>query len=153
MQPPYNEGMKFRYQRWMLRAALLYLLVGVSLGLFLYLAPAFPAFRWAFRWHTTHVHLLLMGTVIQVIMAVALWMFPRRKTPPYWTPEGQGMTLFWLFNLGVVLRSLAEPWALDHPGFYAVSLAGVVLEILALLYFVYLVHQRIRAPRGTSRPH
>ncbi len=135
----------------MVRASLVYLVVGLFLGLFLYLAYAYPAFHWAHRLFTTHVHLLLVGTVIQLIMAVALWMFPRRKTPPYWTPEEQGMILFWIFNLGVVFRSLAEPWALEKTGFYVVSLGGSLLEIIGILYFVGLILSRVRAPTGSRK--
>ncbi len=142
--------MKFRYQRWMLRASLLYLLVGILLGLLMYLDQGVPGLGWTYRLYTTHVHLILVGAVMQVVMAVALWMFPRRKEPPYWTPESQGLTLFVIFNLGVVLRSLAEPWSLTSPTLYWIGVLGVSLEILGFFYFVYLILQRVRAP-GSSR--
>ncbi len=142
--------MKFRYQRWMLRASLLYLLVGITLGLLMYLGQGTAGLGWTYRLYTTHVHLILVGAVMQVIMAVALWMFPRRKEPPYWTPESQGLTLFGIFNLGMVLRSLAEPWSLASPSLYWIGVLGVSLEILGFFYFAYLILQRIRAP-GSSR--
>ncbi len=142
--------MKFRYQRWMLRAAVVYFLVGVLLGLLMYLGQGVPGLAWTYRLYTTHVHILLVGSVMQTIMAVALWMFPRRKEPPYWTPESQGLLLFWIFNLGVVLRSVTEPLAQDHPALFWASVAGVLLEITGFFYFAYLVLQRIRAP-GSRR--
>ncbi len=135
--------MRFRYQRWMLRTALAYLIVGGLLGLCLYLAKAVPAFRWAFRWRTVHVHLLLVGFMLQTIMGVGLWMFPRRKAPPGWTTEGEGMALYLLFNAGTLLR-LVEPFQ-DRPPFFWLAFAGASLQGLAFLYFLYLVLPRIRA--------
>ncbi|MEO0291881.1 MAG: hypothetical protein ABIM54_02975, partial [candidate division WOR-3 bacterium] len=51
--------------------------------------------------------------VIQMIMGVGLWMFPR-KTPQepeervklYRKEEKQGLSLYFLFNSGTVLRSI-----------------------------------------------
>lgn len=131
----------------MLRAALLYLVIGTILGLLMFLGYANPDFRWALRFRSTHVHLILVGSVIQTIMGVALWMFPRRKHPPYWTPEREGMALFVVFNLGVILRSLTEAWAWAHPVLYRAALSGMILEILGILYFAFLILQRIREPK------
>ncbi|MEE9144956.1 MAG: hypothetical protein V3U06_09350 [Candidatus Binatia bacterium] len=138
--------MKFRYQRWMIKTSLIYLFVGVLMGLLMFLAHRFPAFGWISGWRTVHVHLLMVGSVIQMIMGVALWMFPRRVETPRWTTEQEGMTLYIAFNAGMVVRSLFEPfWSLgDLP--YFLALSGMVLQILSILYFLYLIFQRIRSP-------
>ncbi len=142
--------MKFRYQRWMIKTSVVYLIVGILLGLFMFLGYHFPAFSWALRFRTTHVHLILLGAVIQIIMGVALWMFPRRKTPPYWTPDPEGLVLYVIFNVGTVLRSLTEAWSREATWAYGAALVGMMLQILGIVYFGILIFPRIRRPGGQS---
>jgi hypothetical protein len=79
-------------------------------------------------------------------MGVALWMFPRRKEPPGWTTEREGMPLYLGFNAGTVVRSVFEPFAQSGSLPYFVALSGMASQILSLLYFLFLIFQRIRAP-------
>ena len=138
--------MKFRYQRWMIKTSLVYLLVGVFLGLLMFLAQRFPALEWISTWRTIHVHVILVGSVIQMIMGVALWMFPRKVEVPRWTTEREGMTLYISFNLGTVTRSVFEPFWTSGDLSYFLTLGGMVLQILSILYFLVLIFQRIRSP-------
>ena len=136
--------MKFRYQRWMIKTSLIYLFVGVLMGLLMYLAHRFPALGWISNWRTAHVHLILVGSVIQMIMGVALWMFPRRKESPRWTTEQEGMALYSAFNAGTLTRSAFEPFWTFGDLHYFLALSGMILQILSILYF--LIFQRIRSP-------
>jgi hypothetical protein len=138
--------MKFRYQRWMIKTSLVYLFLGILIGLLTFLSSRIPELAWISSWRTVHVHLILVGSIIQIIMGVALWMFPRRKEPPGWTTEREGMTLYVGFNAGTVVRSLFEPFAQSGLVSYLLTLNGMVLQILSLLYFLFLIFQRIRAP-------
>lgn len=142
--------MRYNYQRWMLKTSLVYLLVGIILGLFMFLGYRYPAFAWATSWRTVHVHLILFGAVIQIIMGVALWMFPRKKEPPHYTTEREGMILYGLFNAGTLLRSVAEPFWAGGSLPYTLALIGMTLQILSLLYFFYLIFGRIRPPSAVS---
>jgi hypothetical protein len=138
--------MKFRYQRWMIKTSLVYLFLGILIGFLTFLSQRIPELTWVSRWRTVHVHLILVGSVIQIIMGVALWMFPRRKEPPGWTTEREGMRLYVGFNAGTVVRSLFEPFA--HSGLLScfLTLSGMASQILSLLYFLFLIFQRIRSP-------
>ena len=78
----------------MIKTSLIYLFVGILLGLLTFVSGRIPELAWISSWRTVHVHLILVGSVIQIIMGVALWMFPRRKEPPGWTTEREGMTLY-----------------------------------------------------------
>ncbi|MDP2603530.1 MAG: hypothetical protein Q8S00_13200 [Deltaproteobacteria bacterium] len=138
--------MKFRYQRWMIKTSLVYLFLGISIGFLTFLAQRIPELAWILTWRTVHVHLILVGSVIQIIMGVALWMFPRRKEPPGWTTEREGMTLYVGFNAGTLVRSVFEPFWQSGLLPYLLTLSGMILQILSLLYFLLLIFQRIRAP-------
>jgi hypothetical protein len=138
--------MKFRYQRLMIKTSLIYLFLGILIGFLTFLSSRVPELAWISGWRTVHVHLILVGAVIQIIMGVALWMFPRRKEPPGWTTEREGMTLYVGFNAGTVVRSVFEPFAQSGLLPYFLTLTGMVLQILSLLFFLFLIFQRIRAP-------
>jgi len=130
----------------MIKTSLVYLLLGILIGLLTFLSHRFSTLEWVLRWRTVHVHLILMGAVIQMIMGVALWMFPRRKEPPPVTTEPEGMTLYVAFNLGTAVRSLFEPFWQAGVWFYFVALAGMILQVLSLFYFIWLIFQRVQAP-------
>ena len=119
---------------------------GILIGLLTFLSGRIPELAWISSWRTVHVHLILPGSINQIIMGVALWMFPRRKEPPGWTTEREGMTLYVGFNAGTVVRSLFEPF--EQWGFppYLLTLSGMILQILSLLYFLLLIFQRVRSP-------
>jgi hypothetical protein len=106
----------------------------------------FSVFGVGFTVEDGYVHLILMGAVIQMIMGVALWMFPRRKEPPPVTTEPEGMTLYIGFNAGTVIRSLFDPFWQAGTGPYFLAFGGMILQILSLFYFLCLIFQRIRAP-------
>jgi len=138
--------MKIRYQRWMIKTALIYLFLGILIGLLTFLSGRIPELAWISKWRTVHVHLILLGSVIQIIMGVALWMFPRRKEPPGWTTEREEMALYVGFNTDTVVRSLFEPFGQSGFSPYLLTLSGMILQTLSLLYFLLLIFQRVRAP-------
>lgn len=138
--------MKFLYLRWMIRTALVCFVLGTLLGLTMFLAHRVPALGWAHAYRGVHVHLILVGGVMQMIMGVALWMFPRRKEPPYWPTAVQGWSLYALLNLGTLLRSLFGAYHASSLASYVLTLAGTLLQVAALLYFVALAARRVRGP-------
>lgn len=109
----YNKIMKFLYQRLMIKTSIFYFLAGTLIGFFMFLGYNFENFSFFFKLREVHAHLLFLGFVIQMIMGVGLWMFPR-KTPQepeervklYRKEEKQGLSLYFLFNSGTVLRSI-----------------------------------------------
>ena len=101
-----------RTVRWFVRAALLHLLGAVLLGLLMQLG------RWRSEFDLSphlylrviHTHMALMGGVVQMILGVAMWMFPQTQPPARRLPfrEGWAFTAFWLFNGGLWLRFVFE---------------------------------------------
>jgi len=139
--------MKFKYQRLMLKTAFIYLLIGMLLGLLMYLSPVLPNAPYLLL-RTTHVHLILVGAVMQIIMGVALWMFPREKAPPHFTSEKSGMILYFVFNAGTLIRAVCEPFAAPGEILYFTALVGILLQLGGIGFFVTLIFRRIRVPGG-----
>ncbi len=98
-----------------------------------------------------HTHLILIGFVIQMIMGVALWMFPQKPTKETliekrFTTEKEGLTLYILLNTGIILRTLFEPFARTNKIVFYLALFGILLQIVSIFYFLFLIFPRIRKP-------
>ena len=136
--------MKFAYLRWMLRASVFWILSATLLGLAMLLAYRIESWAGIQAWRTVHVHALLVGGIIQVIMGVALWMFPRPPQSRGWPTDTQGWTLFALINTGTVLRTLSGPHLQTQGAWFWIGAGGAVLQVVAFLFFGYLIAPRIR---------
>lgn len=93
--------------RWFIRTALLYLALGLGLGLVRAaqsagLLPGVAGALWL-----PQLHVLTVGWLTQLIFGVAYWLFPRSTT------EDRGSSAMWwaygLLNAGLALRLICEP--------------------------------------------
>lgn len=91
--------------RWFIKAALIYLVLALCVGILLVLpikAPIsslFPAY----------LHMLTFGWLTQLIFGVALWMFPKYSSAKPRGYEWLGWGTFILLNTGLILRIIFEP--------------------------------------------
>ena len=126
---------------WTVRTALLYLLLSAALGVWYQFElwhPVFGADRYLI---VIHVHLALMGGVVQMIMGVALWMFPlvapiERRLP---FRPALAWIMYALFN-GGLLGCFAAEWAFRHGGgevYGALTVLTGLLQLGAMGTFVY----------------
>ncbi|ABX03941.1 MAG TPA: hypothetical protein DEF47_10095 [Herpetosiphon sp.] len=60
-----------------IRAALLYLVIGGSVGGILLVSKAFGVWPWIWYWRTAHIHAMLVGWLLNLIFGVAFWILPR----------------------------------------------------------------------------
>lgn len=139
--------MKFAYLRWMVRCAVLWIVAGTVFGLFMMAGYRVEELAWTIAWRSAHAHALLVGGVIQMIVGVALWMFPRPPAEPQWPKAWQGWTLWTLLNVGTLFRSIAGGAMRDDDTAFAVAFGGGVMQAMGMLAFVVLVLPRIRGPR------
>lgn len=70
-----------RYVVGFLRASLIWLAAGVSLGVAMAVHPAWVVFR------TAHLHMLLLGFVVMMISGVAYHVMPRFTGAPLYSPR------------------------------------------------------------------
>ena len=129
--------------RWLVKAALLWLMAGLLLGVAMQLpaAPRDPLLRAAWP---TYLHFLTVGWLLQLIIGIALWLFPRRSAArPRWC-EWLGWTTFVLLNLGLVLRAVGEPGrALGHDAELPLLISAAA-QLVAVGAFVLNVWPRVR---------
>ena len=129
--------------RWFVKAALVYLVTALLLGILLQAGPAwaFPAFRVAWP---TYVHILVVGWLTQLIFGVAFWLFPRYSAARPRGSERLGWASFALLNIGLVLRIISEPLAGLGHGVGGLLVASAVTQFLAGMAFVANTWPRLR---------
>ncbi len=129
-----------RVAAWFIRASLLHLVGGFVLGAVLLASKgiALPAGIWALR--SVHIEMLLVGWMIQLVLGVAIWIFPRfvlRQSPR--RSEVTAWLSFALLNLGVVLVCIGD----------ATATAGRISELVAAASFAIHLWGRV-SPAGLS---
>lgn len=104
-----------------LKASLLWLAVGVTLGV----AMAMHA-EWV-RYRPVHLHILLLGFVTMMIAGVAYHVFPRFAATPLHAPK-LAAAHWWLANIGLILIACGFVGRADglHHAVRLLGLGGVV---------------------------
>lgn len=118
-----------RLSRWLVRAALLDLALGLAAGLALAARAWLPMPAWAAGLLPVYIHLLALGWATQLIFGVALWMFPKPSAEHAVRGQRAAAFAFGALNAGLALRAVGEPWLAAQPG----AAASGVLTLSAVL--------------------
>lgn len=126
-----------RLSVWFVRASLLYLGIGFTLGALLLWHKAYPLHPLLWRILPMHMELLLVGWTANLAAGVAFWILPR------WQSQRGNVRPAWaalvLLNVGVWLAAIA-PFA----GGDSIALAGRTLEALAAAAFAVHAWPRVK---------
>lgn len=137
-----------RASRWFIRASLVNLALGFTLGALLLCNKAVGLTPELTRLLPAHIEFLLVGWVIQLVMGVATWILPRFGVP---RSASGSMTAAWIafaaLNAGVWL-SAAGPLVAGGVGGW-LPLLGRLAEAAAAVAFATNVWARVR-PSGLS---
>jgi hypothetical protein len=129
-----------RLSRWFIRAALVYLATGLTLGALLLIHKGIPLHPALWRSLPTHIEFLLLGWTLQLAMGVAFWILPRFQQGRERGNEALAWWAFGLLNGGVCLVGLG--WMLGAPGW--VPFLGRVIETAAAIAFVAHAWPRVK---------
>ncbi len=138
-----------RAQAWLLRGALVYLLLTGTFGVLFSLRPGLVGV-----FGPTHAHLGLVGFFLSMVMGVAYWMMPRpggiRQVRLEWTT-------FWLLQIGMLARLIGEPWTRmgGGPSARTLFVASGFFVLGAMATFAWAMRARvvtIDVIRARSRP-
>ena len=142
--------------RWFIKSALAYLAVGSTIGGTLLAYKAIADRAVPSQWVIIHVHALLVGFMVQLIMGVAYWMFPRVKD--HWFGEGWAGITWGLLNVGLVMRFVSEPYVFGSWRAYAVPLVFIsaLLQVTAGVMFAAGMWVRVKGflnqPKAPAKP-
>ncbi|NUM75208.1 hypothetical protein HUU40_12670 [candidate division KSB1 bacterium] len=139
--------------RWFIRTSAVYLVLTFLAGaIFLYhnwlIGPA-PRV-----WVIVHLHMGLVGWLVNIVIGVGLWMFPLNKDA---FPDGGGRymlplarTCYFGLNLGLAARLILEPLFSYTQNNFAgglLALSGVP-QFIAASIFLYIVWKRVSQVEG-----
>ncbi len=137
--------------RYYIRTSLIFLFVGLLLGLYFeietyWLGGGYPAI-----WVSAHVHAILIGFVMMMILGVAQWMFPRPiKGDTHYSPA-RALFVYYLLTISTGLRLVAELltryW--DSAILTHLMVITSIGQMLAFFLFFYNIWTRIR-PLGSQ---
>jgi hypothetical protein len=121
------------------RLALVYLLVGFSMGALLLANKGLAFYPQIWSLLNPHVEILIFGWMVHLILGVAYWILPRLPL------RGRGKTsLAWtsllLFNIGIGLAIVPSLWEMDSSFLFF----GKLAEAGAALAFALHAWERIR---------
>lgn len=128
-----------RLSCWFIRSALLNLLVGISFGSLLLFHKGILFYPLLWRFLPLHIELLLVGWLVQLVMGVGFWIFPRFQRSR--GREGSAWLAFVLLNLGVWLAGIGPMMGLAY-----LTSSGRLLESAAALAFAWHAWPRIKPP-------
>ena len=136
-----------------IKTSFLFLLAGLLLGGWI-VAAEFLAGRYPPRlFITAHVHLLLVGFMLMMVMGVATWMFPRpAKDDTRYRPE-LAEAVYWIMAVSTAVRAAAELWAglSPAPALRFAIAAGGLGQVAGTLLFVVNMWRRVRMPPAAAQ--
>lgn len=138
-----------------LATAAAFLGLGVVIGLWLLWQREIRGVWPAPYFITAHVHLILVGSVIETIFGVAWWFFPRPAKGDTRYHPWQGEAAWWLLTVGTLVRAgaeLARPWQGAGRLGWVIVVAGS-LQALGLLAAALVLRPRVRAMGTGLRSH
>ncbi|HZO42085.1 MAG TPA: cbb3-type cytochrome c oxidase subunit I [Methylomirabilota bacterium] len=97
---------------------------------------------------TAHVHLLLVGFVLMIVMGVATWMFPRpARDDARYRPE-LAEAIYWTMTVATCVRGVAELLGAysDSSALRAAIALGGLGQAAGVLLFVINMWTRVRMP-------
>lgn len=129
--------------RWFIKAALVYFVAALALGILLQAGPLreVPVLRVAWP---TYVHILVVGWLTQLIFGVAYWLFPRDTADRPRGSDRLGWASFVLLNAGLLLRVIGEPMAALGHRAGTVLVASAMAQFLAGMAFVANTWPRVK---------
>ncbi len=130
--------------RFMIRAALLWLLAGGVTGAVLLAEKGIPLWAGAWILLPMHINTVIFGWMIQFVLGVAYWMLPKYREEPLRGPVAPARFVCLGFNAGLVLTFPG------HLGLFPVLFLGTgyALIFASVVVMAILVYPRVLTYRG-----
>ena len=137
----------FTTVRYFIKTSLAFLVLGILTGLYKSFAKYIYQTGFTQELISAHTHLILVGSVMMMIMGVALWFFPRpEKDDKNYNPNLISIT-YWILTIATALRFAFQVAASFYFIFW-VNTSIVIfssLQVVAIILFFYSMWGRIRA--------
>jgi heme/copper-type cytochrome/quinol oxidase subunit 1 len=127
-----------------------FLVVGLLLGGYIVVAQFLLGVYPPRLFVTAHVHLLLVGFMLMIVMGVATWMFPRPARDDRRYRAGLADTVYWVMTIATIVRSAGEILAgVSGAAPFRVAIAvGSLGQLVGAALFVVNMWSRVRMPQA-----
>ena len=97
------------------KTALAFFVLALLAGLLVAIRPLTAAAPYLGALSPVYFHLFMVGWVTQLIVGVAYWMFPKFTKEKPRGHDSLAWATYWLLNIGLLLRVVAEPLQAVNP--------------------------------------
>jgi FtsH-binding integral membrane protein len=96
---------------------------------------------------SAHTHIILFGTIMMMIMGVALWFFPRPEKEDARYKPGLILFVYWLLTSVTTLRFIFQVIdSFSYAGAFGVMITIFsFLQVMGIILFFYSIWGRIRS--------
>lgn len=120
--------------RWMIKASLVYMLVGFSIGALILISKVHPELSTVWSLLTIHIEVSIFGWIIQLTMGTAYWILPRYLTTKSRGNPTLALVMVGMLNLGILINVASYLNLLNS----SVTVLGRLLEVGAIVLFINL---------------
>jgi len=141
----------FSTVRYFVKTSIVFLIIGILSGLYMSLAKNVFHTPFGPELVSAHAHIILVGSVMMMIMGVALWFFPRAEKDDKKYNPALILVTYWLMTISTALRFTFQAVA----GFVYIDWVNFMItitsafQVLAILIFFFSMWGRIR-PVGSQ---
>lgn len=136
----------FSTVRYFIKTSVIFLITGILTGLYMSVSKYIFKIGYSQELISAHTHLILIGSVMMMIMGVALWFFPRAdKDDKKYNPD-LILTSYWVMTIGTSSRFIFQVSAnffLSDLIQYLIAISSA-LQVIAMILFFYSMWGRIR---------
>ncbi|TYP94811.1 Cytochrome C and Quinol oxidase polypeptide I [Fodinibius salinus] len=118
--------------RWMIKASMLYMLVGFSIGALILISKVYPELSTVWSLLTVHIEVGIFGWIIQLTMGTAYWILPRYLKTGSRGSSRLALVMVGLLNLGILINVASYLQFLDS----SATILGRLLEVGAVVLFI-----------------
>lgn len=141
----------FSTVRYFVKTSVTFLILGILTGLYMSYTKYIAKTGYSIELLSAHTHIILVGSVMMMIMGVALWFFPRaEKSDNKYNPD-LILIVYWLMTIATLLRFIFQvikgiQWSETFDYFIFITSA---LQVISMILFFYSIWGRIR-PVGSK---
>ena len=138
----------FSTVRYFIKTSIIFLMTGILTGLYMLIAR-----KYFNEWpHTdlvsAHTHIILVGSVMMMIMGVALWFFPRAEKDDKFYKPGLILTTYFIITISTAIRFISQVISsfvqADTTLKFLLS-ASSLLQVIGIIMFFISMWGRIRS--------
>lgn len=137
----------FSTVRYFIKSSLIFLIAGLLTGVYMSYSKYVLLNGVHPELISAHTHLILVGSVMMMIMGVALWFFPRAEKEDKKYNPALILTVYWIMTISTALRYIFQVWAsINYISWvnYMVTVFST-LQVISMILFFYSMWGRIRS--------